>query len=67
LKKDRYDLLDPAEKHTLSEMECELVGFFRVLNKTRQQIVLQMLFSAVADDPKIDREVKKRERSELVE
>lgn len=43
------DFLDFTKEHKLSEMECELITMFRVLNKTQQQVVFKMLFDTVSD------------------
>ena len=67
MKKDRYDILDFTEKHTLSELECELVTFFRILPKTRQQIVMQMLFGAVMTDKKVINGSKKLKEAQANE
>jgi hypothetical protein len=46
----RGDFLDFTKQHTLTEDECTLVTFYRTLNKTKRQIVLQALFSVLMGD-----------------
>jgi len=53
MKKGKHDFLDPEEKHTLSEMECELIAFFRALSAPRKRVVMQMLFADAMDNKKL--------------
>ncbi len=46
------DFLDPTQQHNLTEQECELIAFFRVLSKSKQEAVFKALFTVVLDDHK---------------
>ena len=46
----KNDFLDPEQPHILTEQECELIAFFRVLSKTKRQVVVQALFSLLLKD-----------------
>lgn len=53
----KHDFLDPAQQHTLSEQECELITFFRTLSPTKRQVVVQTLFTVLFES-----EMKKSKR-----
>ena len=38
------DFLDFTEKHTLTELECELISFFRLFDETTQKALLKVFF-----------------------
>ena len=48
----KHEFLDFTKQHTLTEQECELITFFRNLSKTRQQAVMQALFSLLLNGHK---------------
>ncbi|MBP0957494.1 MAG: hypothetical protein J5997_09020 [Oscillospiraceae bacterium] len=50
------DFLDPSIEHKLTEMECELITMYRVLNPTEQKAYFKMLFDLIAA------KVKKKEK-----
>ena len=41
------DFLSPEKEHKLSEMECELITMYRVLNPTEQKAYFKMLFDLI--------------------
>jgi len=48
----KHEFLDFTKQHTLTEQECERITFFRSLSKTRQQVIMQSLFSLLLADHK---------------
>lgn len=52
------DFLSPEKEHKLSEMECELITMYRVLNPTEQKAYFKMLFDLIAT------KVKEKEEKE---
>jgi len=48
------DFLDFTKKHTLTELECELISFFRLFDETTQKALLKVFFEMALDDEEIN-------------
>jgi len=50
--KNKNDILDHTEKHKLTVAECELISFFRILPKERQQTIFKIIFTSALNNYK---------------
>ena len=57
---NKHNFLDFTHLHLLTELECELVTFFRAFAQPQKQEIMQMLFSMAMNDEKLAKIVKKR-------
>ena len=57
---NKHDFLDFTQRHKLTELECELVTFFRAFTQPQKREIMQMLFSMAINDERLAKIAKKR-------
>jgi len=50
--KNNKHFLDPDEQHTLTEQECELISFLRIMNSGQRKRVLALALEIVLNEKK---------------
>lgn len=48
----KNEFLDPSEKHTLTEQECNLISFYRIFSKTKKDILFRQFYELAMIDKK---------------